>query len=154
MLRPLHFKFIYLGKLYSMFWCFQALTPHMQSPTGDLSSNKTTGRLHGPALGDQQQGSFSINLWKNAFQDALQRLCPVRAGGHECGCLPIIARMVFSISSCSPFLFTCSFYISVLHAWHYKFKPEKYPIFHKFLADCSLVLALFLTLGLGGLLGI
>lgn len=76
----------------SVWW--QALTPHMQSPTGDLSSNKTTGRLHGPALGDQQQGSFSINLWKNAFQDALQRLCPVRAGGHECGCLPIIARMV------------------------------------------------------------
>uniref|UniRef100_A0A6N2N8Y8 Dilute domain-containing protein n=2 Tax=Salix viminalis TaxID=40686 RepID=A0A6N2N8Y8_SALVM len=76
----------------SVWW--QALTPHMQSPTGDLSSNKTTGRLLGPALGDQQQGSFSINLWKNAFQDALQRLCPVRAGGHECGCLPIIARMV------------------------------------------------------------
>ncbi|KAJ6300497.1 hypothetical protein OIU76_021315 [Salix suchowensis] len=76
----------------SVWW--QALTPHMQSPTGDLSSNKTTGRLLGPTLGDQQQGSFSINLWKNAFQDALQRLCPVRAGGHECGCLPIIARMV------------------------------------------------------------
>ncbi|KAJ6749754.1 hypothetical protein OIU85_000393 [Salix viminalis] len=80
------------GSVESVWW--QALTPHMQSPTGDLSSNKTTGRLLGPALGDQQQGSFSINLWKNAFQDALQRLCPVRAGGHECGCLPIIARMV------------------------------------------------------------
>ncbi|KAG5242713.1 Nucleolar protein [Salix suchowensis] len=59
-----------------------------------LPSNKTTGRLLGPTLGDQQQGSFSINLWKNAFKDALQRLCPVRAGGHECGCLPIIARRV------------------------------------------------------------
>ncbi|MCI15209.1 hypothetical protein A2U01_0036345, partial [Trifolium medium] len=29
-----------------------------------------------------------------AFQDAFQRLCPVRAGGHECGCLPVMARMV------------------------------------------------------------
>jgi hypothetical protein len=87
----------------------------MQSPTGDLSSNKITGRLHGPALGDQQQGSFSINLWKNAFKDALQRLCPVRAGGHECGCLPIIARMVFNFSICSAFIF----YISVLQAWNY-----------------------------------
>ncbi|KAJ6408183.1 hypothetical protein OIU84_011486 [Salix udensis] len=76
----------------SVWW--QALTPHMQSPAVDLPSNKTTGRLLGPTLGDQQQGSFSINLWKNAFKDALQRLCPVRAGGHECGCLPIIARRV------------------------------------------------------------
>ncbi|KDP37358.1 hypothetical protein JCGZ_06812 [Jatropha curcas] len=76
----------------SVWW--QALTPHMQSPSGSLSSNKSFGRLLGPALGDQQQGSFSVNLWKNAFRDASQRLCPVRAGGHECGCLPIIARMV------------------------------------------------------------
>ena len=73
--------------------CFQALTPSMQSSVGD-SSNKSVGRLLGPALGDQKQGSFSINLWRNAFQDAFQRLCPVRAGGHECGCLPVLARMV------------------------------------------------------------
>jgi hypothetical protein len=98
-----------------MFLCFQALTPHMQSPAADLPSNKTSGRLLGPALGDQQQGSFSINLWKNAFKDALQRLCPVRAGGHECGCLPIIARMVFNFSICSAFIF----YVSVLQAWNY-----------------------------------
>ncbi|KAJ7972257.1 Nucleolar gar2-like protein [Quillaja saponaria] len=76
----------------SVWW--QALTPHMQSPLGDSSKNKTSGRLLGPALGDQQQGSFSINLWRNAFQDAFQRLCPVRAGGHECGCLPVLSRMV------------------------------------------------------------
>lgn len=73
--------------------CFQALTPYMQSPVGD-SSNKSIGKLMGPALGDQNQGNFSINLWRNAFQDASQRLCPVRAGGHECGCLPVLARMV------------------------------------------------------------
>ncbi|WCJ33938.1 hypothetical protein M5689_015269 [Euphorbia peplus] len=76
----------------SVWW--QALTPHMQSPTGALSSNKSFGRLSGPALGNQQQGSLSINLWKNAFRDASQRLCPVRAGGHDCGCLPVIARLV------------------------------------------------------------
>ena len=69
----------------------------MQSPTENMSSSKTVGRLLGPALGDQQQGSFSINLWKIAFQDASQRLCPVRAGGHECGCLPVLARMVRSL---------------------------------------------------------
>ncbi|KAJ4977587.1 hypothetical protein NE237_008367 [Protea cynaroides] len=76
----------------SVWW--QTLTPHMQSPVEDLYSNKSYGRLLGPALGDQHQGSFSINLWRSAFQDALQKLCPVRAGRHECGCLPALARMV------------------------------------------------------------
>ncbi|KAK9290799.1 hypothetical protein L1049_008977 [Liquidambar formosana] len=76
----------------SVWW--QTLTPSMQSPIEDSCTIKSIGRLLGPALGDQQQGSFSINLWKNAFQDAFQRLCPVRAGGHECGCLPVLARMV------------------------------------------------------------
>lgn len=66
----------------------------MQTPDGNLSSNKITGRSLGPALGDQRQGSFSVDLWRNAFQDAFHRICPVRAGGHECGCLPVLARMV------------------------------------------------------------
>ncbi|XP_049936680.1 uncharacterized protein LOC116265265 [Nymphaea colorata] len=39
-------------------------------------------------------GSFSISLWKKAFQDAFERLCPVRAAGHECGCLPLLAKLV------------------------------------------------------------
>ncbi|MQM05808.1 hypothetical protein Taro_038622 [Colocasia esculenta] len=76
----------------SVWW--QTLTPHMQPPVNDLNPTKTVGRLLGPALGDQDQGSFSIDLWKSAFQDAFTRLCPVRAGGHECGCLPVLARMV------------------------------------------------------------
>lgn len=65
---------------------------------GVLSTNKSIGKSFGPALGDQQHGSFSINLWNNAFQDAAQRLCPVRAGGHECGCLPALSRKVFSFT--------------------------------------------------------
>ncbi|KAK1314534.1 hypothetical protein QJS10_CPA06g01770 [Acorus calamus] len=76
----------------SVWW--QTLTPHMQSPVEDMYSEKGPGKLRGPALGDQQQGSFSINLWKRAFQDAFTRLCPVRAGGHECGCLPVLANLV------------------------------------------------------------
>lgn len=43
---------------------------------------------------DQDQGNFSLNLWKNAFKDALKRLCPVRAGGCECGCLPMLVKLV------------------------------------------------------------
>ncbi|XP_073117774.1 uncharacterized protein [Elaeis guineensis] len=76
----------------SVWW--QTLTPHMQSPVEEMYTAKGYGRLLGPALGDQQQGSFSSNLWKSAFHDAFTRLCPVRAGGHECGCLPVLARMV------------------------------------------------------------
>ncbi|KAE9590753.1 hypothetical protein Lalb_Chr20g0110981 [Lupinus albus] len=76
----------------SVWW--QALTSYMQSPTGDSSSNKPIGRLQGPSLGDQNQGNLSINLWRYAFQDAFRCLCPVRGGGHECGCLPVLARMV------------------------------------------------------------
>ncbi|KAG1363863.1 hypothetical protein COCNU_11G006900 [Cocos nucifera] len=76
----------------SVWW--QTLTPHMQSPVEEMYTAKGYGRLLGPALGDQQQGSFSSNLWKSAFHDAFTRLCPVRAQGHECGCLPVLARMV------------------------------------------------------------
>lgn len=76
----------------SIWW--QTLTPNMQSPNDGHTKNKVLGRILGPPLGDQQQGSFSMNLWNNAFQDAFGRLCPVRAGGHECGCLPVLARKV------------------------------------------------------------
>ena len=44
--------------------------------------------------GDQEQGSFSLDLWKNAFRGSSERLCPVRAAGHECGCLSMLARLV------------------------------------------------------------
>lgn len=85
-------SWIFSRMVESVWW--QTLTPNMQPPAEDMSTKKSNGRLSGPALGDQQQGSFSINLWKIAFQDAFQRLCPVRAEGHECGCLPVLARMV------------------------------------------------------------
>ncbi|XP_051138818.1 uncharacterized protein LOC127256714 [Andrographis paniculata] len=75
----------------SIWW--QTLTPNMQLPVN--SSTKTgTKKLSGPSLCDQEQGNLSISLWKNAFHDSLKRLCPVRAGGHECGCLPVLARKV------------------------------------------------------------
>lgn len=69
----------------------------MQSPVEDLYSPRGYGKVLGPALGDQMQGNFSINLWNSAFHDAFTRLCPLRSGGHECGCLPVLARMVWSV---------------------------------------------------------
>ncbi|KAF3558262.1 hypothetical protein F2Q69_00010507 [Brassica cretica] len=61
----------------SVWW--QVFTPHMQSHESNSS---------------EKQGASSISLWNNAFREALQRLCPVRGAGHQCGCLPVLARMV------------------------------------------------------------
>ncbi|XP_024993313.1 uncharacterized protein LOC112527118 isoform X1 [Cynara cardunculus var. scolymus] len=80
----------------SVWW--QTLTPHMQSTATNasgkmmgLTSKKTSGSKNG--LGNHQ-GNFSIELWKKAFKDASERLCPTRAEGHECGCLPVLPRLV------------------------------------------------------------
>ncbi|CAI9093240.1 OLC1v1028697C8 [Oldenlandia corymbosa var. corymbosa] len=75
----------------SIWW--QTLTPHMQTTVAKGSSSKKTNKVR-YGLGNQEQGNFSIELWKKAFKDACERLCPIRAGGHECGCLPVIARLV------------------------------------------------------------
>ncbi|RAL53357.1 hypothetical protein DM860_007029 [Cuscuta australis] len=79
----------------SVWW--QTLTPHMQTSIATTSdrpmvSNSKKGRK--PGLGEQEQGNFSIELWKKAFKDACERLCPVRAGGNECGCLPVLAKLI------------------------------------------------------------
>lgn len=65
----------------------------MQSPASKGSSSKKAyGKRNN--LGDFDHGNFSIDLWKKAFKDACERLCPPRAGGHECGCLHVLARLV------------------------------------------------------------
>ncbi|KAJ0977002.1 hypothetical protein J5N97_012476 [Dioscorea zingiberensis] len=79
----------------SIWW--QTLTPHMQlqSEGGkqNAGSNLKNYRKQS-SLGDQQQSNISIEIWKKAFADAFERLCPVRAAGHDCGCLPMLARLV------------------------------------------------------------
>lgn len=77
----------------SIWW--QTLTPRMQSSaangSGALKKNKF-GRS--PSSVNQEQGDFSLELWKKAFREAHERLCPLRASGHECGCLPLPARLI------------------------------------------------------------
>jgi hypothetical protein len=93
-------KFFHIEIFYNSSWLIsfavsviQTLTPHMQPAAAKSSgSRKTHARRYG--LGDQEQGNFSIDLWKKAFKDACERLCPLRAGGHECGCLPLLAKLV------------------------------------------------------------
>ncbi|KAI3467681.1 hypothetical protein Pfo_024344 [Paulownia fortunei] len=81
----------------SVWW--QTFTPHMQPTVAKGSyrdrgsgTKKTNGRRN--YLGDHEQGNFSIELWKKAFRDACERLCPIQAGGHECGCLSVLVILV------------------------------------------------------------
>ncbi|XP_022928281.1 uncharacterized protein LOC111435159 [Cucurbita moschata] len=81
----------------SIWW--QTLTPHMQS-----ASANTINQVSSPSSGksykrnsssvNHDQGNFSLDLWKKAFKDACERICPVRAEGHECGCLPLLSRLI------------------------------------------------------------
>lgn len=80
----------------SIWW--QTLTPHMQSINESSehkpASNKEKNFGRKPSLGDKKNENFSLEVWKKAFSTACERLCPVRAEGHECGCLPMLARLV------------------------------------------------------------
>ncbi|KAM7268655.1 hypothetical protein ACFE04_010821 [Oxalis oulophora] len=81
----------------SIWW--QTLTPHMQSVVAktidrDVSFGGKKNYRRTSSSGDQSQENLSTELWKMAFKDACERICPVRAGGHECGCLPVLARLI------------------------------------------------------------
>ncbi|XP_047324161.1 uncharacterized protein LOC124927741 isoform X2 [Impatiens glandulifera] len=76
----------------SVWW--QTLTPHMQPNSGKNSLKGSNSRKTRHVLGGEEQGNSSIELWRKAFKDAGERLCPIRAGGHECACLPVISRLV------------------------------------------------------------
>ncbi|CAN1794664.1 hypothetical protein LINPERHAP1_LOCUS20381 [Linum perenne] len=76
----------------SVWW--QTLTPHMQSTAVKTSVSKKSQHARKDGLGDQEQGNFAIVLWQKAFKDSCERLCPIRASRHECGCLHVLARLV------------------------------------------------------------
>ncbi|MCD9638724.1 hypothetical protein HAX54_022862 [Datura stramonium] len=59
----------------SLWW--QTLAPHMQFVM-------------------QKLGKLSVKLWKRALKDACERLCPLRATGHKCGCLPVLPKLLVS----------------------------------------------------------
>ncbi|KAJ7522761.1 hypothetical protein O6H91_18G025500 [Diphasiastrum complanatum] len=97
------------GRIIESVW-WQALTPPMQqSAELSLGSSSVEDGLEetkpsevqkeadgflGQELGENHQGNLCLELWKSAFLDVLQRICPVRAGGHECGCLRCLIKMI------------------------------------------------------------
>lgn len=48
---------------------------------------------------DHELENLSLDIWKSAFREACERICPVRAGGHECGCLSVLPRLVSPFGS-------------------------------------------------------
>ncbi|KAJ7234488.1 hypothetical protein O6H91_Y450400 [Diphasiastrum complanatum] len=97
------------GRIIESVW-WQALTPPMQKSAelrlrtsyieDGLDKQKSSevqkaaqGFL-GQDFGVIHQGNLCLELWKSAFLDVLQRICPVRAGGHECGCLRFLTKMI------------------------------------------------------------
>ncbi|XP_039682774.1 uncharacterized protein [Medicago truncatula] len=81
----------------SIWW--QTLTPHMQHTNTNLTnkevasaSSKSNRRVSNSC--DQDLGNMSLNIWKSAFKESCERICPIRAGGNECGCLPMLPKLV------------------------------------------------------------
>uniref|UniRef100_A0A1J3DN66 Dilute domain-containing protein n=1 Tax=Noccaea caerulescens TaxID=107243 RepID=A0A1J3DN66_NOCCA len=72
----------------------QVMMVHMRPQGVDSTMGETIGNFSEPATCDRLQESFSVNLWKKAFEEALQRLCPLQAARTKCGCLDVLTRMV------------------------------------------------------------
>ncbi|BAU01547.1 hypothetical protein LR48_Vigan10g213700 [Vigna angularis] len=79
----------------SIWW--QILIPHMQHTkfnSKEVVSDPRKSYRRTSSSCDQEQGNLSLYIWKNAFREACERICPIRAGGHECGCLPMLSRLI------------------------------------------------------------
>jgi hypothetical protein len=70
----------------------QHVDTNMTNKEVDSSLRKSYKRTYSSY--DQDKGNLSLDIWKNAFKEACERLCPIRAGGHECGCLPMLPKLV------------------------------------------------------------
>lgn len=67
----------------------------MQSfASNDMNTISNTRDMRTSSLEKIDQGNFSMELWKKAFSDAYEKICPIRAGRHECGCLHVISGLV------------------------------------------------------------
>ncbi|CAK8541127.1 unnamed protein product [Lathyrus sativus] len=81
----------------SIWW--QSLTPHMQLVDAKITHNGVSSVISKSltkmsSLHGQDTGNLSLDIWKNAFKESCERICPVRALGHECGCLSVLPRLV------------------------------------------------------------
>ncbi|PWA61096.1 hypothetical protein CTI12_AA376220 [Artemisia annua] len=90
-------SWIFMRIIESIWW--QTLAPYMQSTAAkeiprvvDSGYNKTCQTTSGSL--EHEQVHTSVKLWKTAFMDACERICPVRAAGHDCGCLSVLSMLI------------------------------------------------------------
>ncbi|OIS98180.1 PREDICTED: uncharacterized protein LOC109233444 [Nicotiana attenuata] len=80
----------------SIWW--QTLIPHMQSGASTAICNSMVSEINNvcsrTSSSGAEDGKFSLDLWKKALKDACERICPVRAAGHECGCLHLLSKLI------------------------------------------------------------
>lgn len=73
----------------------QILTPPMQSfasnDMNNILNNLDTRTSH---VGNIDQYNYSLEIWKKALSDAYERICPIRAERHKCGCLHMISKLI------------------------------------------------------------
>ncbi|XP_004234229.2 uncharacterized protein [Solanum lycopersicum] len=81
----------------SIWW--QTLIPYMQSGAATAICNDMGPEINkfsstASSSGAEEHGNFSLELWKKALRHACERICPIRAGGHECGCLHFLSKLI------------------------------------------------------------
>ncbi|CAN4101878.1 unnamed protein product [Withania somnifera] len=75
------------------------LMPHMQSAAATATCNGMEPEINKfcsmtSSSGAEEHGNISLDHWKKALRDSCERICPVRAGGHECGCLHLLSKLI------------------------------------------------------------
>ncbi|KAL3340979.1 hypothetical protein AABB24_025505 [Solanum stoloniferum] len=81
----------------SIWW--QTLIPYMQSGAATATCNDMGPEINRfcsttSSSGAEEHGNFSLELWKKALRHACGRICPIRARGHECGCLHLLSKLI------------------------------------------------------------
>ncbi|XP_071694250.1 uncharacterized protein [Rutidosis leptorrhynchoides] len=79
----------------SIWW--QTLAPYMQTTSAKgifrfVDSESNTSRQ--TTTCNHEQSNTSLHLWKTAFMDACERICPVRSAGRNCGCLSVLSMLI------------------------------------------------------------
>nr|XP_043607346.1 uncharacterized protein LOC122579278 [Erigeron canadensis]XP_043607347.1 uncharacterized protein LOC122579278 [Erigeron canadensis]XP_043607348.1 uncharacterized protein LOC122579278 [Erigeron canadensis] len=80
----------------SIWW--QTFAPYMHSAAAKgiarVVESESNKHRQTPDSLDHEQMNTSLELWKTAFMDACERICPVRSTGHSCGCLSVLSMLI------------------------------------------------------------
>ena len=64
------------------------------SASNDMNNISTKLDAKTSYVGNIDQDNYSLEIWKKALSDAYEKICPIRADRHKCGCLHMISKLV------------------------------------------------------------